>query len=591
MNQIPQELITEIRNSIDIVDVIEGYVKLNPRGKNFFGLCPFHDDNNASMSVAKDKQIYTCFSCGATGNVFKFIEDIENVSFVEAVKKCADMVNIKLDIKINNSKINEKFKNLYDIYEDTTKLYHQILISENGKEARNYLKQRGFDDEIINTFRIGLSLKDRTIITRSMSSKYSKLDILKTGLVKEGDKGLYDSYCNRIMFPLDDINGNIVGFSGRIYNEEDNSKYINTNETDIFKKTETLYNYKRAVNIARRNGYVIVMEGFMDVIRAHKIGYDNCVATMGTAITEFHANLLKKMAKEVYLCFDGDNAGAKATYSCMEKLKQVGVIPKIIRLEDNMDPDDYIKKFGKEGFEEKLNNPMSVSEFQVLHLKKDYNLKNMDEIALYSRKCVNLLNEVNDNILREMMISKMCEGTNIKEEIIRRELTPLAKQEEKVIEEKVKPIVKEPQPVQKGLNKYQKAEINLIYYMLNYKQVIFIYDRKISFMPTNEMRKLAREISGFYHKHNYINVADFMTYASRNYELTRTLNRVLSQNLREELDIDEIMDYIAVIKEYNINEQIRKIKNEIKETNEVEKQIALIDKIYALIKDRDELYL
>lgn len=590
MNQIPQDVITEIRNSIDIVDVIDGYVKLNPRGKNFFGLCPFHDDNNASMSVAKDKQIYTCFSCGATGNVFKFIEDIENISFIEAVKRCADITNIKLDIKVNNSKINEKFKNLYDIYEDTTKLYHQILISENGKEAREYLKNRQINDDIINTFRIGLSLKDRLIITKSMSSKYAKSDIIKTGLVKEGDRGLYDSYCNRIMFPLDDINGNIVGFSGRIYNEEDNSKYINTNETDIFKKTETLYNYNRAKNSARRNGYVIVMEGFMDVIRAHTIGYDNCVATMGTAITEFHANLLKKMAKDIYLCFDGDKAGAKATYSCIEKLKTVGVIPKIIRLESDLDPDDFIRKFGKEEFDKKLNNPISVLEFQISYLKKDYDLNNMDDVAIYLRKCVELLNKVDDNILREMMISKICEDTNIKPDIIRAELRPLIKHEEDVSDaEIIKPVIIEPQPIQKGLNKYEKAEINLIYYMLNNKEIIYIYDRRISYMPSYKMRKLAREISGFYHKHGYINVADFMTYASSKKELMESLNVVLNQNLREEFDLDEILDYINVIKEYNINEQIKKIQKDIKNEKDIMKQISLIDKITELIKDREEL--
>lgn len=590
MNQIPQDVITEIRNSIDIVNVIDNYVKLNPRGKNFFGLCPFHDDNNASMSVAKDKQIYTCFSCGATGNVFKFIEDIENISFIEAVKKCADIVNIKLDIKVNNSKINEKFKNLYDIYEDTTKLYHQILISENGKEAREYLKNRQINDDIINTFRIGLSLKDRLIITKSMSSKYSKTDIIKTGLVKEGDKGLYDSYCNRIMFPLDDINGNIVGFSGRIYNEEDNSKYINTNETDIFKKTETLYNYNRAKNSARRNGYVIVMEGFMDVIRAHTIGYDNCVATMGTAITEFHANLLKKMAKDVYLCFDGDKAGAKATYSCIEKLKSVGVTPKIIRLESDLDPDDFIRKFGKEEFDKKLNNPISVLEFQISYLKKDFDLNNMDDKAIYLRKSVDLLNKVDDNILREMMISKICEDTNINPEVIRVELRPLIKHEEEVTyTEMIKPVIIEPQPIQKGLNKYEKAEVNLIYYMLNYREIIYIYDRRISYMPTYKMRKLAREISGFYHKHGFINVADFMTYASSNKELMESLNIVLNQNLREEFDLNEVLDYINVIKEYNINEQIKKFQRDIKNENDISKQIALIDKITELIKDREEL--
>ena len=301
MNQISQDLINEIRSSVDIVDIISSYLELSPKGRNYFGVCPFHDDNHPSMSVSKEKQIYTCFSCHATGNVFKFLMDYENISFIEAVKKCADIANITLDVKINNQgNINNKYRHLYDIYDSSAKFYHNLINTIDGKEAKEYLQKRNITEELIKEFRIGLSLKDRTLLTKFLTkNKYNKEELIQSGLIIENNYGLSDIYCNRIMFPLEDINGRVVGFSGRIYNETDTSKYINTKETEIFRKRETIYNYHRAKDEARNKGYVIVMEGFMDVIRAYSVGIKNVVATMGTAVTSTHANLLKRMAKEV----------------------------------------------------------------------------------------------------------------------------------------------------------------------------------------------------------------------------------------------------------------------------------------------------
>ena len=291
MQQISEDLIREIRSSVDIVDVISSYVDLTPKGRNFFGVCPFHDDTNPSMSVSKEKQIYTCFSCHATGNVFKFLMDFENISFIEAIKKCADMANIPLDIKsYSKNTTNEKFTKLYEIYENSTKFYQNLINTSEGKEAKEYLEKRNINEELIKEFKIGLSPNKRDLLTKFLTkNNYTKNDLIKSGLVIENSYGLNDIYLNRIMFPLEDLNGRIVGFSGRIYNTKDNSKYINTKETEIFKKREMLYNYQRSKADARQKGYVIVMEGFMDVIRAYSVGIKNVVATMGPAITSNHA--------------------------------------------------------------------------------------------------------------------------------------------------------------------------------------------------------------------------------------------------------------------------------------------------------------
>lgn len=578
MNQVSQELINEIRSSVDIVDVISSYLELTPKGRNFFGICPFHDDNHPSMSVSKEKQIYTCFSCHATGNVFKFLMDYENISFIEAVKKCADMANISLDVKVSNNNFNDnKYKNLYDIYENSSKFYQNLINTSDGKEAKEYLHKRSINEDLIKEFRIGLSLKDRTLLTKFLTKNtFTKDDMLKSGLIIENNYGISDIYVNRIMFPLEDLNGRVVGFSGRIYNTTDTSKYINTKETEIFKKRELIYNYSRAKNEARNKGYVIVMEGFMDVIRAYSVGIKNVVATMGTAVTSNHANTLKKMAKEIFLCFDGDSAGAKATESCITELAKVGVIPKIIRLEENLDPDEYILKYGKEKFISKLDNPMNVMDFKMLYLKQSKDITKIEDKALYVNEIVKELSSIDDDVLREITLKKLSFDSDLDINFLRDKLNEISKPTTKV---EIKTEIKKTK-----LTGCEKAEMYLIYYMLNYKEVIRIYDRKVTHMPTDDLRILAREISDYYHKYNDINLADFISYLNSYPNILETLNRVLSVNIKDEYTIEDIDGYIKTIKEAVINSQIEKLRHRIDEATSIEEQTKLLEKICELKK-------
>ena len=259
-NYLTESEIKEIRNSVDIVDVISEYIPLTAKGKNFFGVCPFHADHSPSMSVSREKQIYTCFSCGASGNVITFLMNYENISFVEALKKLADKAGINISIGNKKQKIN-KNKELYDIYEMSQKIYQNNLNSEAGIKAKEYLKNRDITNEIIKEFGIGLSIKDSKLITNMLLKKgFKDKELINSGLVGNNEKGLHDIYYNRIMFPLYDLSGNIVGYSGRIYDSIDTAKYVNTKETAIFKKGELLYNYHRAKEESRKTVKIIVME-------------------------------------------------------------------------------------------------------------------------------------------------------------------------------------------------------------------------------------------------------------------------------------------------------------------------------------------
>ena len=279
-----------IRSKTDIVDIIGERIPLVKKGKNFFGICPFHDDTNPSMSVSREKQIYTCFTCHATGNVFKFLMDYEKMSFPEALKYLGDRVGVDTN-SVRLKKVNNNNDKYYEMYDFATKYYQNNILSPAGSMARTYLSKRGIDKDIIKKFEIGLSLPNNADLTELLlKKKYDIVDLNKAGLTNSN----YDVYKDRIMFPLFDINGKVVGFSGRIYKDSQDNKYLNTKETPIFVKGEQLYNYHIAKEKARILKYVIIMEGFMDVIRASTIGYENVIALMGTALTHEQMKLIKK---------------------------------------------------------------------------------------------------------------------------------------------------------------------------------------------------------------------------------------------------------------------------------------------------------
>ena len=495
--------------------------------------------------------------------------DYENITFNEAVKKVADIGGIKVNIGYK-PKIKEESKQ-YEIYDLSLKYYINNINTAKGKEAREYLKKRNISEEIIKEFQIGLSLNKSNTLANILTKKYPETELLKSGLIGKNDYGYYDLFYERIMFPLYNLNGKVVAYSGRIYNKEDNSKYFNTRETEIFKKGELLYNYHRAKDIARRKNQIIITEGFMDVIRLYAVDIKNVIATMGTAVTNIQANLIKKMAKEIILCFDGDEAGEKATKSCIEELNKIGVTPKIVRLEENLDPDEYIQKYGKEAFQRKIDNPINVMDFELTYLKKGKDLTSAEDTAKYINEIIKEINKIDDEILKETTIKKIVEETKIDEYIIRKHL-----------KEKPKKIKKVQNSQQ--ISKYEKAEKNLVYYMLKSEEVIRMYDKKITFMPDKEYRQLAREISAYYKNYGKISEADFIDYIEGDEELTDTIKKININMTKEKYSEEEIEDYIKVIKEYNVKSIINEMQEKMKNITDPIKKAEIAQKIINLKK-------
>ena len=567
MNTITTEKINEIRASVDIVDIVSRYIALTKKGKNYFGVCPFHEDSDPSLSVSPDKQIFSCFSCHTAGNVFTFIKEYEHVSFLEAVKIVADIAGIDFNFKsVNKPLVNHDIYNIYDV---SQKFYLNNINTKFGQVAKDYLYKRKITDDLIKDFEIGLAIKDSKALTNLLTKKdFKENDLINSGLIVKDEKGFHDFFYDRVMFPLHDQNGRVIGYSGRIYYQSDAPKYINSKEHILFKKGEYLYNYAKAKNECRSKNMVIIMEGFMDVIRAYSIGVKNVVATLGTAFTKEHANMLRRLANNVVICFDGDKAGAKATMACSELLINLGIIPKVVRLEENLDPDDYILKYGKDKFLDKINNPISIMDFKLNYLKNDKDMTQTVDKAKYASEVIEQLNKIDDDILKEVTLKKLSQETDLEIDFLKN----------KLVKKEIINIIKPTKVIK--MNKYKLAELGLLYYMLRSGEVIKMFDNRTVYFPTKDYRLLAHEISYFYKNNGYINEADFLSNLDES--MVKIVGEVEELDLNEEYTNDLIIDYINAIEEKNIDDEIDRLEKMQKEITDLDKQIEIGQRIVEL---------
>lgn len=576
MEKIPYDVILDIKSKVNIVDVISEYLPVEQKGKNYFAICPFHDDHNPSMSISPEKQIYTCFVCGASGNVFNFVANYEKVSFVSAVKKVAQKAGINLDINVKDDykPQDTKYDKYYKMFDITNKYYQNNIKSVYGKKAIEYLHNRKINDDIINEFEIGLSMNDNNVSKLLEKKGYDVNELIDIGLCGKKDNFIYDIFRNRIMFPLYNLDGKPVGFSGRIYNGEEDSKYVNSKESIIFKKGNLLYNYHRALSHAREKHQIIVVEGFMDVIRLYTIGIKNVVATMGTAITKEHANLLMKLSKNIVLCFDGDKAGEKATISALDALEKIGITPKIIRLEDDLDPDDYIIKKGSDAYLTHLNNPMSSVVFKINIDKSKTNFNDYNEISTYLKSVSKELEKIDDKVVYELTVNKLSKETGVSCDTINDMVKSMPKNEIKVITKRTS--------LKK--DKYQKAEEYLVHYMLRNVDAVLIYQNNVSYLNDPILSKIAMQILEFYEINRYINITDFTVFLEDKTDLIEKSLIIDDLSLPDEVNVDILMDYVKTIDEGILKREIEKTKKQIKEEMDVAKKISLTEKLRNLKK-------
>jgi len=567
MAYISTETINEIRNKTDIVEVVSRYVPLVKRGNNYFGLCPFHDDHNPSMSVSPDKQMFKCFVCEKGGNVFNFVSEYEHIPFIEAVA----LLGNKLGYDINTSYIIERKSNIdHEIYSLAAKFYQNNLYSNLGKNAIEYLFDRKLSKEIIKKFEIGLSISRVPLTDFLLKKEYSLNKLIDLGLSNTMSN---DIFVDRIMVPLQDMNGNVVGFSGRIYQTTDDRKYINSKETELFKKNTLLYNYHRAHEKLKKDDKVIVMEGFFDVIRADSIGVTNCVATMGTALTKQHINLLKKITNNIILCFDGDEAGEKATIRAIPLLEEFGISPKIIRLEEK-DPDEFIIKRGKDAFISKVENPLSAMEFKMKILKDNKNMDKVEDISKYIDEAIKELSKVRDEVEIELTLQKISSEYKVGYDTLRNKFNSYQKQNRLERTSKDNNLV-----IKHKKTQYEQALTNILYYMFKNNNIVSLAESKIKYITDDKYRYLYNEMLFFYHKYGILTEADFFTYVSDKEELSNLLEKVISMNIKERCSKEEIEDYIKVINDEVKNMKLKELNQNLRNETDPIIQLKIINEI------------
>lgn len=443
MTRYSEEILNEVRQSNDIVDVISQYVHLKRSGRNFFGLCPFHNEKSPSFSVSPDKQIFHCFGCGVGGNVITFVSNIEGLSFVETIQMLAERANIQLPTLDNNVDMKKEIlrDKVYKINEFATEYYHQNLYKPQAKIAQEYVKKRQLSNETLKSFRIGFSGKFDELYKELKKQGFEEQEILESGLVNKNERNQYiDRYRNRLMFPICDERGRVIAFGGRVL-DDSKPKYINSPENIVYSKGRHLF----GLNVAKKGNTkkLLIVEGYMDVISLHQRGITNVVAPLGTALTQQQGWLLRKNTEQIILSFDSDDAGLQAKIRALNILENMGCDIRILNIEGAKDPDEYILKYGTARFSNLLEKSLSVIEFNVKLLKKDLDLENTNDKIKFLNEIAKLISKVDNTIEREIYIEKIAKEYDISKESIYAEVNKLTYKRitsEKVLE-KSKPII------------------------------------------------------------------------------------------------------------------------------------------------------
>ena len=412
MARVPEETIERIRNTADIYDVVAQYVDLKKRGRNFFGLCPFHSEKTPSFSVAPDKQIYHCFGCGAGGNVFSFIVEHEKISFIEAVKQLGHKYGIQVDYQSGPS--NKIFSSLYELHDIAVKLYHNILFSEKGKAALDYLHNRGLNDDTIKTYHIGFAPDSWDTLSNTIKTSSFKDNVYeKTGLFIKTDRGWRDRFRSRIMFPIYHQSGKAIAFGGRIFNNNDPAKYLNSPETPLYRKSEVFYGLHKTRDSIRKFSTAVLVEGYTDFLQLVQLGIPNVVALSGTALGNNHASQIRKFASKVYLAYDGDDAGINATLRAGYVLFQAGVEPLVIPMPNDKDPDDWVREEGVNAFQEAMGSSMPLLLFH-LHKRDVKNLSGTDRSRIV-KEILKEISLINDGIIRDDLLKSLSQELQLDE--------------------------------------------------------------------------------------------------------------------------------------------------------------------------------
>ena len=557
MSQIPQTVIDSIRETSDILDVISQFVDLKQRGTNYFGICPFHEEKTASFSVAPSKQIYHCFGCNNGGNVFSFVMEYQKISFPEAVRFVADRYNIEIKLGENDSRT-EMHSALYELHEIAIQLYQDTLFSKKGEEALTYLYERGLSEDIIRQFKIGYAIDTWDHLVNNVKGKgFSKNQIDQSGLFILSEKGVFDRFRGRIMFPIFHPSGKAIAFGGRVFNNDDPAKYLNSPETPLYKKGSVFYGLQASRDSIRKKACVILVEGYMDFLKLYQGSVSNILATSGTAFTEKHVSALNRITKKVILFYDGDDAGGNAAVKAGWTLLQGGLDPMVIRPPEGLDPDDWIDKIGGENILKAIAKPDSYINFSINFYKGDKleGAERKEYIILLARE----LKKIKDSIVRNDLIRIISSKLKLDEKDLLRTVKT-----QRIIESRF--AVEAPND-QKDINftsKIEKAQFELIKLMLNSEnQIKDNVERSIpeELITVPILKKIYKIIKNQNLSVESSSIIEYFKDKNERELITKMLFETVNETYFEEI----VFDCLKILKSEPIKQQISEIRIKIRE--------------------------
>ena len=573
--RIPEDFINEVRNSVNIVDVISQYVSLEKKGKDYIGLCPFHQEKTPSFTVNEEKQFFKCFGCGKGGNVYKFLMYKDNLTFPESVEQDANFAHISMPSGYSNHQTNSNLTPVMKINQDAADFYHRVLVTTRaGERGMAYAKKRELDKKTIDHFGIGYAPQQENLLLLYLRGKnYQDDDLVKSGLFIQSKSGeLYDRFRDRLMFPLSDESGRVIAFSGRrLSNDKTEAKYMNSPETEIFTKSKLLFHFAEAKKAAREEKHLVLYEGYMDVIAAYKAGVKSGIASMGTSLTDEQVYMMRRNNRNIIINYDGDNPGVHAAERAVQMFKQAGGFNiGVVVLPEGLDPDEYVKKYGEDKYYSEVKGALSATDFLLKRLAKKFNLNNDLDRINYLNEAVKEISNISDPVQQDLYLRKIADENKVSFEALKANLLHEVKCNRRANRhkngdpyvDKTRPVVDLPTQ-DKNATAVDPVQLRLLYLFLKSDQAREYLLARHFLFPSKEFAQLEELWLKFIETHENPTVGDFYDFIPE--QLQGIIESAELAEMPEDFDDHEIDDQIQMLEKRKINLQLDKLMKKIKD--------------------------
>lgn len=579
--RISDEEINAIRSQADIVDIVGRYIPLIKKGRSVTAVCPFHDDHNPSLSISQDRQLYKCFACGNGGNVFGFVQNYENCTFVEAVVKVAEMIHYPLQLSVSDlgPKRDPRKEALYKCMNEAIHYMRFQLNAQEGSEALRYLTERGLSKEIIENFEIGYNGPKDQVVKFLKAKGYPESDMLACNLARLTDYGISDVFYNRITFPIHDSLGNPIAFTARTMDSDASSKYINTNETELYIKGNVVFNYHRAKTASKKEGRVLVTEGVMDVIAFARAGIDNVIATLGTACTKEQIRLLKQCSNHIVFCYDGDKAGRNATLKAAKLAQAAGCQVSVIQNKTGLDPDEIIKRYGLDELKAMSKREMVWMEFVFDEYQAQYNLENYSDKKQFALAVKAEIDALTDDFDRQSFLHRLSALTGFTSAQLGQDSRPELKKE-------VRPVKLRLNPMQNGKT---NAENHILSQMLTSIEASEIFKAELGFLYSEDGQRCAMLILDYYRKHAVMEVADLLDSCTTESQKRLILELASNEMYIKEYNEELLRGSIKRFKRAMLEDRLQDLKAQIQTITNPESKAILVHEKTQLQRELGDL--